>query len=68
MVLITTKSGSATRFAINLNSYYGWQSIAKKEKDLNAQQYHDVINAIIANAVVGSFISLMISYGTKKEE
>jgi hypothetical protein len=27
-----------------------------------------IINAMIANAVVGSFISLMISYGMKKEE
>lgn len=48
VVMITTKSGAANRFSVNLNSYFGVQKIARKEKDLNAQQYHDVINGIIA--------------------
>jgi TonB-linked SusC/RagA family outer membrane protein len=48
VVLITTKSGSSNKLTINFNSYYGFQKVAKKEEDLNAQQYHDVINAIIA--------------------
>lgn len=59
VVLITTKSGSASRFSVNLNSYYGWQEIAKKEKDLNAQQYHDIINDIIAEG--GGLISDTVS-------
>lgn len=48
VVLITTKSGSSNKLTINFNSYYGFQEVAKKEKDLNAQQYHDIINALIA--------------------
>lgn len=48
VVLITTKSGSSNKLTINFNSYYGFQKVAKKEEDLNAQQYHDIINAIIA--------------------
>ncbi len=48
VVIITTKTGTANKMTVNLNSYYGVQQVAKKEKDLNAQQYHDIINAIIA--------------------
>ncbi|WP_346238370.1 TonB-dependent receptor [Niabella insulamsoli] len=64
VVMITTKSGSANRFSINLNSYYGFQEIARMEKDLTAQQYHDVINAIIADG--GGLQSDTVSgdYGT----
>ena len=48
VVLITTKSGSVNKLTITLNSYYGFQKVAKKEKDLSAEQYHDIINDIIA--------------------
>lgn len=48
VVLITTKSGSASKLTINVNSYYGFQKVARKEKDLTAPQYRDVLNAVIA--------------------
>ena len=48
VVLITTKTGSANRLSVNFNSYYSWQKVAKKEADLTPQQYHDIINAVIA--------------------
>lgn len=48
VVIITTKSGTAGKLTINANSYYGIQKVAKKEKDLNPQQYRDIINAIVA--------------------
>ncbi|WPP51895.1 SusC/RagA family TonB-linked outer membrane protein [Catalinimonas niigatensis] len=47
VILITTKNGTAGRFKVNYNGYYGAQNIANKIQLLNPEQYRDVMNDII---------------------
>ena len=64
VVIITTKSGSVNRMSVNFNSYYGQQRVAKKEADLNPQQYHDIVNAIIAEGGGLASDTVRSNYGT----
>jgi len=43
VVIITTKRGKKDKLAINLNSYYGTQSVTKKIPMLSAKQYAQLI-------------------------
>jgi len=47
VVLITTKRGASGSVKVNYNGYYGIQKVANSVDVLNAQEYHDVLNAII---------------------
>ncbi len=48
VVLITTKKGASGSLNVGYNGYYGFQEVANRVEVLNGQQYHDVLNAIIA--------------------
>ncbi len=39
VVIVTTKSGKAGNAKVTFDGYYGWQSVAKKIKMCNAEQY-----------------------------
>lgn len=47
VVLITTKKGTAGKLKVNYDSYFGLQTVANKLDLLDAQEYQDVLNAII---------------------
>lgn len=44
VILITTKQGSKGKASIQYDGYVGWQSVAKKVKALNADQYLTLMN------------------------
>jgi TonB-linked SusC/RagA family outer membrane protein len=47
VILITTKKGSEGGLKVNLDSYYGLQTVANKLNLLNAEEYQTTLNAII---------------------
>lgn len=49
VILITTKSGKAGKSSVNVNAYYGIQSLVKRPDLLNAEEYVKVQNAAILN-------------------
>lgn len=53
VIIITTKKGSHGRNNINYNASFGWSTIGKKLKFLNAQQWTDLWNEMYDNGEVG---------------
>lgn len=49
VVIITTKQGKSGQTRINLDSYYGFQSTAKRFDLMNAEQYAEVANEQLVN-------------------
>jgi len=49
VVLITTKRGSANKTQVNLNAYYGTQSMWRKPDYLNAAQYQEIMTEAYVN-------------------
>lgn len=49
VVIITTKQGKSGQSRINLDSYYGFQSTAKRFDLMNADQYAEVANEQLVN-------------------
>lgn len=49
VVLITTKRGKSGKPQINYNGYVGMQDVAKRIDVLNARQYMEVLNSILAD-------------------
>ena len=44
VVIVTTKSGKKGHAQVTFDGYYGWQTVAKKVKMLNAQQYMQLMD------------------------
>ncbi len=44
VVIVTTKSGKKGHAQVTFDGYYGWQTVAKKVKMLNAKQYMDLMD------------------------
>ncbi len=44
VVIVTTKSGKKGHAQVTFDGYYGWQTVAKKVKMLNAKQYMDFMD------------------------
>ncbi len=44
VVIVTTKSGKKGRAQVTFDGYYGWQTVAKKVKMLNATQYMQLMD------------------------
>ncbi|MBK0382259.1 TonB-dependent receptor [Pedobacter sp. SD-b] len=57
VVLITTKSGSANKTQISVESYYGFQNVTKKLDVLNAKQFATLINEERTNVGQAPFIT-----------
>lgn len=49
VVLVTTKKGKSGKPRLNYNAYVGMQDVAKRIDVLNARQYMDVLNSILAD-------------------
>lgn len=50
VVLITTKSGKEGQAKITFDGYYGWQTVARKSHNLNAQQYMEILDEQAVNS------------------
>lgn len=50
VIIITTKKGSEGKTSVQVNSYYGWQNIARKIPVLNAHEYTIIQNEAAFNA------------------
>ena len=60
VVLVTTKKGRKNeKVSINVNGYYGWQTVSKKIDMLNAYEYADLVNDARNNTYVDKMESLM---------
>ena len=56
VIIITTKKGSHGRNNLNYNATFGWSTIGKKLKYLNAQQWVGLWNELYDNGEVGYHI------------
>ena len=63
VVLVTTKSGREGRTHVTYDFNYGWQSIAKKRKVLNAQEYAMMMNEGNINAGLAPVYDNPAQYG-----
>lgn len=63
VVLVTTKKGSEGRVKVVYDFSYGWQSVAKKRKVLNASQYAMMMNEGALNAGLAPLYADPASYG-----
>lgn len=63
VVLVTTKHGSEGRTKVTYDFSYGWQSVAKKRKVLNASEYAMMMNEGAINAGIAPQYSDPASYG-----
>ncbi|RAJ83134.1 TonB-linked SusC/RagA family outer membrane protein [Chitinophaga dinghuensis] len=48
VVIITTKQGSAGRNTVSVEAYHGWQQISRKLKMMDAKQFGQYLNTVLA--------------------
>lgn len=64
VVLVTTKQGKEGKTKVTYDFSYGWQSVAKKRKVLNASEYAMMMNEGAINSGLAPIYADPASYGT----